>query len=890
MTTTSVKNLVREESLQFIRSQTLQLSLSDARPNTRLYVFFDEQEVTHLCKALGNTINDPIVTNANGVCQIMFDIPPGAFTVGDKQIIVADTNEIDLIKIPGTVNGSAKGMFRASGKIQFFQETQTTTVKKQEQKQLLNPPSVTVKKTPSGGGWFPAELNNAGGASQKNISNELAKRGINLSPMEVNQALKDGVRRDIINAGQKAASRTSNLVDLFEANYKKNNPQDPIAQSFFTYGIDGGFFLSSIDLFFRTKDESIPVRMEIREMVNGFPSELPQGNPTLVSFVLAEVVSTSENASEPTRFYFDPPVYIPEDKDYCFVVLSNSNQYNLFTSKMGERSIENGQIIFENPFIGSVFKSENNITWTPEQFEDIKFTMNRAVFDTSTEGVVEFKTEVPMMIAKGEQFTTEQGSSIITYVHNQEHGLEVSNKIYVNAFAHGEYNGIPGNALTGEFVTLSTPDRNTVTFDCGANASMTGQILYANTIVALKVTNGGSNYDSNTTISFSSGSATANAIVSGGKLVRVDIDDPGSGYLTVPVVTVNSSVGSGAQVTALNDAMFTVCVNKPMTHFTPKYNTYNFRDTRITNKIQTTIGNYAGGNLVTYNLGKEVEYNETDDVVELEQNSLVASDYNEDHMMSGLESGKITIELKTDSKYQSPMIDLRKPPELEVISFVINNQSGEDLTSSNTTASIQTIAITNGGAGYTANPNVIIIGNGANATANAVVTAGSVTTINVLTPGDGFTKIPSIVIQRHPSDTTGVGAAAQAVLTPFNTELLPTGGNAKSKYITRKTSLETISTGIRLYAEINSGRNSSVDWYFRGSLSGAGLVHEDLNWVRMNCDVSRNKSQSRNEIYEYEFYLNNISEFDVYDLKCVMLSSNPLDFPSIQKYSAVAIA
>lgn len=888
-TTISTKNLVREESLQFIRKQQLRLSLKNARPNTRLYVFFDEEEVTQYCKL--NDGNTTLVTNNNGECEILFTIPSGKFSVGKKQIIVADTNEKDLINIPGTVNGSARAVFNASGKIQFYQETQVTTIKKE--KTPVNPPTPTPTKKRSfqgggGGGGNDTFIKVIDHADIPGLERDLLARGLSREDIR-------GKGINLLNLARDTGSSRTNLdgkalIDFFENKIKDCKVKDPIAQSFFTYKIDGGFFLSSIDLYFRTKDDSAPVWIEIREMINGLPDDLHQNNPTLVSIITADEIETSENASLATNFRFSPPVYIPEDKDYCFVVLSNSNKYNIFTSKMGERSIENNQIIFENPFVGSVFKSENNITWTAEQFEDMKFTIYRAVFDNTSEGSIIFGSDVPQIIANGENFTTTANSSIITYIHNNEHGLESGSKISINALNHGEYNGISGNALTGDFIILSTPDRKTVTFDCGANASISGPIISANTIVSLKIQNPGSNYDSNTTLSFSTGNATANAIVSDGKLIRADIINPGNNYFVNPSVTVNSMSGTGAVVTALTDAIFTVGVNKPMTHFTPKIEIFNFRDTTVQNKLRTTIGNYEGGNLVTYNLGKELIYSEKDELIPIEQNSLIASRWNENYLMSDLESAKVTINLQTDSKYQSPIIDFRKQPEIEAISVVINNQSGEDLNSNNTTASIQSIVITNGGTGYTATPNVLIIGNGANATANAVISSGSVTTINLLTAGDSFKNVPQIQIVRHPSDTTGTGAAAQAILTPFNTELLPKGGNAKSKYITRRFSLETISTGIRLYANINSGRNSSVDWYFRGSLSSAGVSHDELNWIRMICDVPRNKSQNNKEIYEYEFYLNGLSEFDVYDLKCVMLASNPLDYPTIHKFSAVAIA
>ena len=44
---------------------------------------------------------------------------------------------------------------------------------------------------------------------------------------------------------------------------------DPLAESFLIEA-DGGMFLTSIDLFFKTKSATLPVSVEIRNMVNGY--------------------------------------------------------------------------------------------------------------------------------------------------------------------------------------------------------------------------------------------------------------------------------------------------------------------------------------------------------------------------------------------------------------------------------------------------------------------------------------------------------------------------------------------------------------------------------------------------------------------------------------------
>ena len=100
---------------------------------------------------------------------------------------------------------------------------------------------------------------------------------------------------------------------------------DPIAQTFLidplTY--PNGLFLASVDLFFRTKSASLPVNIQIRPVINGYPS-----SSTTVPF--SEVyaspasVNVSEDATSVTNFAFSSPLYL-QPGEYAIAVLTNSD-------------------------------------------------------------------------------------------------------------------------------------------------------------------------------------------------------------------------------------------------------------------------------------------------------------------------------------------------------------------------------------------------------------------------------------------------------------------------------------------------------------------------------------------------------------------------------------
>ena len=78
------------------------------------------------------------------------------------------------------------------------------------------------------------------------------------------------------------------------------------------------------------------------------------------------------------------PVYIQENVEYCFVVLANSQAYNMWVARVGQNNVGSDRTISQQPYAGVLFKSQNGSTWTAEQNEDAKFKMKRAEFSNVT--------------------------------------------------------------------------------------------------------------------------------------------------------------------------------------------------------------------------------------------------------------------------------------------------------------------------------------------------------------------------------------------------------------------------------------------------------------------------------------------------------------------------
>ena len=161
---------------------------------------------------------------------------------------------------------------------------------------------------------------------------------------------------------------------------------DPLAQSFLVED-ETGVFITSCDVFFRTVDDmDIPVVFQIRSMVNGVPStKVLPGSEIVLD---PSDISISSDGSIATNVQFKAPVYVEGGTEYAICLASNSTKYSVYISRIGENDLLSDTFISNQPYLGSLFKSQNNTTWEPSQWEDLKFTLYRADFVGS--GSVEF--------------------------------------------------------------------------------------------------------------------------------------------------------------------------------------------------------------------------------------------------------------------------------------------------------------------------------------------------------------------------------------------------------------------------------------------------------------------------------------------------------------------
>ena len=311
---------------------------------------------------------------------------------------------------------------------------------------------------------------------------------------------------------------------------------DPLAQSFLVDEQDG-VFLTKCDVFFKTKDDmDIPVVFQLRSMKDGFPTQhiLPFSEIVLDP----NDVNVSDDGSVATTFEFKAPVYLEGGKEYAIALASNSTKYSVYISRVGENDILSQTFISNQPYLGSLFKSQNASTWEPSQWEDLKFTLYRANFIEN--GSVEFYN--PNLSSGNGQIPALTPDSLVLNSRKIQIGLSTS--VVDSGYVNGNTFYQQGSNATGNLV--------------GTAGSVTGSLNISNSGIGYTPNSSGYTFSgvNLVTITGSGKGAVAEVSISNGVAVAATITTGGTGYQigdVLGITTIGSaSVGRNARFSVVS--------------------------------------------------------------------------------------------------------------------------------------------------------------------------------------------------------------------------------------------------------------------------------------------------------------------------------------------------
>ncbi len=166
------------------------------------------------------------------------------------------------------------------------------------------------------------------------------------------------------------------------------------------------------------------------------------------------------NSTTPTHFAFDYPVYLQNDTEYALVVETDSTDYELWVSKLGETDIATSTVITTQPSLGSVYRSQNTESWTEDIFEDLKFVLYRAEFDITRPAELLLKNEnlgyelldanpIETNASSNSASTSTlfKNNNAVLKVNHRDHGFEDSGKSYVFYRTAVETGGITASTI-----------------------------------------------------------------------------------------------------------------------------------------------------------------------------------------------------------------------------------------------------------------------------------------------------------------------------------------------------------------------------------------------------------------------------------------------------------
>ena len=653
--------------IPFVRAKDITFDGFDFLPNTQVYPFFDAQAVTSFTRpSAGFSTNDASLVNGDAIITSPSGRVKGTFSIPDPKI-------------------SGNPQFR-TGQVSF---------------RLTSSPTNIVSTDPVTAG----ETNySAVGLQQTLQETVIATRNAEVRRTSVSQATE--ITAETVNDGEEPSADLGPGDDDEGLDYS-----DPLAQTFLV-DVRGGMFVTSVDLFFESKDNSLPVTVEVREVQNGFPGPrvIPFGR--VVKDSNDVVIDTS--AQTATNFKFESPVYLQSGLEYCVAVIANVPTYKVWIARMGETEVQStlaqaqvggtadaaqnvlfsDRTVSEQPEFGVLFKGHNNRTWAPSLTEDLKMNIYRAEFSSLTGTVPLVNDSNPVKSLEKNPLEFLDGSAVIKVFH-PDHGMYSTSNNVTIANVKSEIT----TTLSAAITTSST----TIELTSGTNFDDTSGVYSrdASNVYFIKIDDEIISYTSISTNTISSAtravdSTTAASHAEGATvelymlhkipftqinkthtaIANVEIDSYTVSSTATAVIDGTSSTRSrngGTDATATENILYDVAKyqvgllelpgtsvtaqKRPSTATSPSGSETSFTKTSAADAINVPVNE---------NIYYNVPY-------------LVASDINQDNEMSSVKSLSLDLKLSSTSSNLSPIVDAQRLSMIAIANRINNIDSSSDV-------------------------------------------------------------------------------------------------------------------------------------------------------------------------------------------------------------------
>ena len=652
--------------LPFCRANTITFEATNLLPNTQVYPFFDRQDVSQFTKPeSGFSTNDAsliqgdaLITNPAGKLRGVFDIP-------DPKVA-----------------GNPK--FR-TGEVSFRLTSSPTNITSTD--------PITATET----------VYQANGVLETEQETIIATR--NAEVVSTKMSENTVVFSNIIN-------ETTTRVDQGDSDDDDGDDDgDPLAQTFQITEV-GGTFVTSVDFFFQAKDESLPVTLELRNVINGFPGPkvLPFGRVTKEP----SDISISEDGQTATNFKFPSPIYLQQGYEYVLCLISNSPVYKVWIARMGETELQSTlatagtggtatatsnqlfseRTVSEQPEVGVLFKSHNNRTWAPSLLEDMKFNLKRARFSALTGNFPVVNDVNPIKLLENNPLIFQDGSNVIQVNHRDHQMYSTSNNVTIDKVKSGASTTL-ASAITNDATAITLSDGTDFDDTSGKfsrDSSNTyfikigDEIITYQTISGAAITGAVRGTNSTTATSHDAGATVELFMLHKIPFTEINKTHTAVGNIQIDSYTITvttSAVIDGTSVTRAQNGENEVTATENILFDLAQYAISNMtvEGTKIVAKKQNTTSTSPSGSQTSFVKSSSANAQ----VIPLNENVyydaplMSASGVNETNEMAGEKSLDINLELSTNNPLVSPVVDTERMTVYAIANRINNIDSSSDV-------------------------------------------------------------------------------------------------------------------------------------------------------------------------------------------------------------------
>ena len=456
-----------------------------------------------------------------------------------------------------------------------------------------------------------------------------------------------------------------------------------------------GKFLTSVDIYFGAKDDSLPVTVEIRNVVNGYP-----GNKILpYSRVTKNVadINVSDTGATATTFTFPSPVYVTTETEYALAVLSNTPHHKVWITRMGDVDIGGTRTVSKQPHVGVLYKSHNGTEFAMSPMEDMKFSIKAAEFDTDADGLVTLVNDVVPSVTLGRDPIVMDESTTLKIKHPDHHMYATSNNVTIGGVISGASTTLNG-AMSAAITTLTLTSGTNFAETNGKYSKTASNLWYIKiddeimtyTTISTNAVSGLSRGVDSTTAAAHADGATV-YLYQAHKVPFTEINkthtaiaNPEIDSYTVSLTTTPVTDGS-ASVSEFGGTVVTATENALMDYMQTIVSALEFQNTKISSKATLTSATSPSGTQTSFTSGRNnttavpiVTY-PLNDNYKFEAPRMVTSAINEQNELASLKSYETQLTLTSQTSDISPVIDMERASLLTVSNRLNNIDSSSDV-------------------------------------------------------------------------------------------------------------------------------------------------------------------------------------------------------------------